>query len=372
MDFGFTLKPDHDIERFIALTRQAEASGFTYGWLFDNHVSFREIKTTLLRVIAGLERPDAGRVLVDGADITNQPPERRPFNMVFQRYALFPHLSVFDNIAFGLTTRNAKKLSTAELRRRVMEMLELVGLSGYEDRWPSQLSGGKQQRVAVGRALLRRPRVLLLDEPMAALDRNVRHQVREELLRIHVDLGTTFLLVTHDQDEALSISSMVALMNRGRIEQLANPETLYRRPATLFAARFVGAGSFLAATVVGRRDGRLDVQVNGIRFAAEDGGARDGEAAAVLLRPEDLALVPADAGRVAGEVETCAFFGSYYELRIGTPLGAIRLRDKRAAAPGTSVGVTWPELAGIAYAADTADVAGLVAGADPAAAPAVT
>jgi ABC-type Fe3+/spermidine/putrescine transport system ATPase subunit len=311
-------------------------------------------KTTLLRVVAGLEQPDAGRVLVDGIDITRQPPERRPFNMVFQRYALFPHLSVYDNIAFGLTTRSSEKLPAPELRRRVIEMLDLVGLAGYETRWPGQLSGGQQQRVAVARALMRRPRVLLLDEPMAALDRNVRHQVREELLRIHADLGTTFLLVTHDQDEALSISSQVALMNLGRIEQLADPETLYRRPATLFAAKFVGAGSFLAASVVGRRDGRPEVRTNGLAFTAEDGGARDGEAAVVLLRPEDLLLVAPGAGRIAGAVETCAFFGSYYELRVQTPLGLIRLRDKRAAAPGDTVGVTWPDIAGIAYPPDAA------------------
>jgi ABC-type Fe3+/spermidine/putrescine transport system ATPase subunit len=309
-------------------------------------------KTTLLRVIAGLEVPDAGQVLVDGVDITRQPPERRPFNMVFQRYALFPHLTVFDNVAFGLTTDRRERLSRAELERQVEGLLTLVGLSGYGKRWPSQLSGGQAQRVAVARALVRRPRVLLLDEPMAALDRNVRHQVREELLRIHSELGTTFLFVTHDQDEALSISEMVGLMNQGRIEQLADPETLYHHPATLFAAKFVGAGSFLPARVTGRRESRAEVEVAGIRFLADDAGVREGEAAQVLLRPEDLALVADGPGRIAGQVQTCAFFGSHYELRVMTPLGLIRLRDKRSAAPGQAVELTWPETAGIAYPDD--------------------
>jgi ABC-type Fe3+/spermidine/putrescine transport system ATPase subunit len=230
-------------------------------------------------------------------------------------------------------------------------MLQLVGLEGNERRWPSQLSGGQAQRVAVARALIRRPRALLLDEPLAALDRNVRHQVREELLRIHAELGTTFLFVTHDQEEALSISGVVGLMNQGRIEQLADPETLYHHPATLFAARFVGAGSFLEATVRGRAAGRAEVDARGIRFSATDAGVAEGAAAAVLLRPEDLALAPAGGGRLAGQVETCAFFGSYYELRLRTEHGLLRVRDKDSAAPGEVVGIDWPAVAGIAYPA---------------------
>jgi len=313
-------------------------------------------KTTLLRVIAGLEAPDAGQVLVDGIDITRQAPERRPFNMVFQRYALFPHLTVFDNVAFGLTTDRRTRPPRTEVARRVGEMLRLVGLEGYERRWPSQLSGGQAQRVAVARALIREPRVLLLDEPMAALDRNVRHQVREELLRIHAELGTTFLFVTHDQDEALSISGVVGLMNQGRIEQLADPETLYHHPATLFAARFVGAGSFLEATVLRRAEGLAEVDARGIRFSAADTGVAEGAAAAVLLRPEDLAVTPAGGGRLAGRVETCAFFGSYYELRLRTEHGLLRVRDKRPAAPGEAVGIDWPEVAGIAYPAGSSTV----------------
>jgi len=314
-------------------------------------------KTTLLRIIAGLENADAGSVLVDGADITGTPPERRPFNMVFQRYALFPHLTVFDNIAFGLTTSRRERPSKAEVTRRVTEMLEMVGLGGYDKRWPSQLSGGQGQRVAVARALIRRPKVLLLDEPLAALDRNVRHQVREELLRIHIELGTTFLFVTHDQDEALSISGIVGLMNNGKLEQLADPETLYHRPATLFAARFIGAGSFLEGTVLGRRDDAVDLDCDGIRFTAANAGAAEGQRVSVLLRPEDLALVAPGAGRLDGSVATCAFFGSYYEVAVQTERGILRLRHRTAASPGANVGVGWGEIAGIAYGAAEAQPA---------------
>jgi spermidine/putrescine transport system ATP-binding protein len=306
-------------------------------------------KTTLLRIVAGLESPDSGQVLVDDVDITMYPPERRPFNMVFQRYALFPHLSIFDNIAFGLTTSHSDRLSRDKIRGRVAEILELVGLVGYERRWPGQLSGGQAQRVALARALVRRPSVLLLDEPLAALDRNVRHQVREELLRIHAELGTTFLFVTHDQDEALSISGLVGLMNDGRLEQVADPQTLYSRPATLFAARFVGAGSFLDALVTGSSGTEAMLSVMGIRFSAANAGIEPGQPAIVLLRPEDLSLVDDGAGRVRGAVETCAFFGSYFELTVRTPIGLVRLRDKQAASPGAGVSIGWPEVAGIAY-----------------------
>jgi ABC-type Fe3+/spermidine/putrescine transport system ATPase subunit len=196
---------------------------------------------------------------------------------------------------------------------------------------------------------MRRPRVLLLDEPMAALDRNVRHQVREELLRIHAELGTTFLLVTHDQDEALSISQVVALMNNGRFEQVADPETLYRSPATLFAARFVGAGSLLDGRALGGRGREVEVDVGGIRFAAADAGVSEGGAVKVLLRPEDLAFVAPGAGRLDGQVLTCAFFGSYYELTVQTPRAVLRVRHRQSAPPGEHVGVDWGQVAGIAY-----------------------
>ena len=308
-------------------------------------------KTTLMRIIAGLERPDEGRIFADGVDITGLPPERRPFNMVFQRYALFPHLSVFDNVAFGLTTDRRSRPPRAEIDRLVAAMLDLVGLGGYEHRFPSQLSGGQQQRVAVARALIRRPSALLLDEPMSALDRNVRHQVREELLHIHAELGTTFVLVTHDQDEALSISRTVGLMNHGRLEQVSDPETMYHRPATLFAARFVGAGSFISGTVQGRGEGTVDVDVAGLRFAATDASGGSSGTVQILLRPEDLTTALPGAGRLDGDVKTSAFFGSYHEVTVLTSVGLLRLRQGRAAVLGDRVGVDWPARAGIAYPA---------------------
>ncbi len=311
-------------------------------------------KTTLLRIIAGLETPDAGAVLIDDADITRLPPERRPFNMVFQRYALFPHLTVHDNVAFGLTINRRERPPKAEVESRVAKMLDLVDLAGYEGRYPAELSGGQAQRVALARALVRQPRVLLLDEPLAALDRNVRHQVREELLRIHVELGTTFMFVTHDQDEALSISSLVALMNAGRFEQVADPETLYHQPATLFAARFVGAGSLLDGIAAAHGpDGTVEVDLQGVRFASTDAGAEPGQPVTVLLRPEELQLVEPGTGRIDGVVVTCTFFGSYFEVKLRSGLGLIRLRERSHHEPGSTVGISWPDDAGIAYAATT-------------------
>jgi ABC-type Fe3+/spermidine/putrescine transport system ATPase subunit len=307
-------------------------------------------KTTLLRILAGLERPDSGQVLVGDRDITATPPERRPFNIVFQRYALFPHLSVRDNVAFGLTTDRRSRPPRDEIVRRAELMLELVGLGGYGERYPSQLSGGQAQRVAVARALVRQPDMLLLDEPLSALDRNVRHALREELLRIHTDTGTTFLLVTHDQDEALSMSQHVALMNHGRIEQVADPETLYRQPATRFAARFIGAGTFLSARVVEPLGEEVLIEGISFRFRAHNSGVTGG-AAEVLLRPEDLEVVAPDRGRVAGPVRTCAFFGSHYELTVEVGDQVFRARCPVPVAPGGVVGLSWPEPAGIAYPA---------------------
>ena len=306
-------------------------------------------KTTVLRILAGLETLDKGQIVLDDRDITRAAPEKRPFNTVFQRYALFPHLNVHDNIAFGLTTSRRRRPSAHEIELRVQQMLELVGLSAFGDRLPSQLSGGQAQRVAVARALIRRPDVLLLDEPLSALDRNVRHALREELLHIHRELGTTFLLVTHDQDEALSLSQSIALMNHGKVEQVADPQTLYHRPATAFAARFIGAGTFVEAHVLARRSGQVQVEVAGHCFAAIDCGVGDALTASVLLRPEDLEIGSPDGGAICGRVETCAFFGSEFQLTVETSVGLVRARTPNPVAPGTPIGISWPASAGLAY-----------------------
>jgi spermidine/putrescine ABC transporter ATP-binding subunit len=245
-------------------------------------------KTTLLRIIAGLEHPTSGRVKIDGRDVTKVPPERRPLNMVFQGYALFPHLSVFDNIAFGLRLQRMPKTT---VRERVREMLELVRLSEHGERRPDQLSGGQQQRVALARALAADPAVLLLDEPLSALDRRVRQSMQEELRAIQLAVGTTFIAVTHDQEEAMAMSTRIVLMENGRIEQVAGPEELYRRPRSTFAARFVGDANVLDGAIVDDA-GQSVFQGDGLRIPLE--GRRDLVAggARVMIRPEALMLWP--------------------------------------------------------------------------------
>src|SRR5438034_1805160 len=208
-------------------------------------------KTTSLRMIAGFEQPDAGRILLQGDDVTRVPPNRRPVNMVFQQYALFPHMSVYDNVAFGL---KVKRVDRREHAGRIKEMLRVVELEGFEKRRPRQLSGGQQQRVALARALVNSPAALLLDEPLGALDVKLRKQMQLELKRIQHELGTTFVYVTHDQDEALAMSDRIAVMNRGRVEQIGAPREIYERPATAFVADFIGslnALDFTADELVG-------------------------------------------------------------------------------------------------------------------------
>jgi ABC-type Fe3+/spermidine/putrescine transport system ATPase subunit len=261
---------------------------------------------------------------------------------------LFPHMTVAENVEFGLTTPQRRdRAPDRERAGRVAEALRLVALEELGPRYPSELSGGQAQRVAVARALVNQPKVLLLDEPLSALDRNVRFALREELLRIHQDLGTTFVFVTHDQDEALSISQLVGVINGGMLEQVASPETIYRSPATLFTARFIGAGSFLPAEVLASGNGRADVEIGGRRFSAVDAGVARGARAQVLLRPEEIEASPD--GGLPGVVETCSFFGSFFEVRMQTAIGPCRLRLREAHAPRETLSIRWPDRAGIAY-----------------------
>ncbi len=295
-------------------------------------------KTTLLRIIAGLEQPDAGAVLVDGHGHHRDAARAAPVQHGLPALRPVPPPAVFDNMAFGLTTDRQREAlrrprSAAGPARCSSSSVSAASRSAGR----SQLSGGQAQRVAVARALIRRPRVLLLDEPLAALDRNVRHQVREELLRIHAELGTTFLLVTHDQDEALSISGHGGPHEQRPLEQVADPETLYHRPATLFAARFIGAGSFMAGMAIG---GGTMPWTSTARASASrppnrgpEGG--EGERAAAPRGPR--AGAPG-AGRLDGAVDTCAFFGSYYEVAAQTERGLLRLRHRSSARPGATWG----------------------------------
>ncbi|MFD7323513.1 ABC transporter ATP-binding protein [Streptomyces sp. NPDC059875] len=288
-------------------------------------------KTTALRVLAGFERPDAGQVLLDGEDIVPVPADRRDTAMVFQSYSLFPHLTAADNVAFGLRMR---KVRAAERRARAAELLELVGLAGHGDRYPHQLSGGQQQRVALARALALRPRLLLLDEPLSALDARVRVTLREEIRRLQLELGITTVFVTHDQEEALSMADRVAVMNGGRLEQCASPTELYERPATDFVAEFIGTMNRMP----GQADADGSVDVLGVRLPVE-GPAGSGPVT-VLVRPEALEI---EEGGTA-HVTATAFHGPTTRVRIALPDGTdvkadVPTHAAAALTPGTAVTV---------------------------------
>jgi spermidine/putrescine transport system ATP-binding protein len=275
-------------------------------------------KTTTLRMVAGFEEPSEGKVLLDGDDVTALPPFKRPTNTVFQSYALFPHLSVERNVAFGL---ERKRISKEETRRRVAEELERVGLAAEAKRKPRQLSGGQQQRVALARALVNRPAVLLLDEPLGALDLKLRKQLQVELKRIQREVGITFVYVTHDQEEALTMSDRIAVMNHGVIEQIADPETVYERPATTFVAGFIGVSNLMPGEVVSIDTGRAELRLDAgptVR-TAETGGASVGERVHAVVRPEKLQLestaTPSN-GRpsVDGQVESSIYLGTATQM----------------------------------------------------------
>ena len=284
-------------------------------------------KTTTLRMIAGFEEPTEGRVLLDGNDVTGLPAFKRPTNTVFQSYALFPHLSVERNVAFGL---QRQKVAKDEVRRRVAEELERVGLSREAARRPRQLSGGQQQRVALARALVNRPAVLLLDEPLGALDLKLRKQLQVELKGIQRDVGITFVYVTHDQEEALTMSDRIAVMNRGVIEQIEGPEEVYERPRTTFVAGFIGVSNLMPGEVVSANGEQAELRLDsGVTVNTDSRGASAGERAHAVVRPEKLELRPledpADPGRpaVEGTVESSLYLGTatQFVVRLGDSTG---------------------------------------------------
>ncbi|MEE1821716.1 ABC transporter ATP-binding protein [Streptomyces sp. BE20] len=294
-------------------------------------------KTTALRILAGFEQHDSGQVLVDGEDITAIPAHKRDAGMVFQSYSLFPHLTAADNVAFGLRMRGAGK---AERLNRAKELLELVGLPQHADRYPHQLSGGQQQRIALARALALQPRVLLLDEPLSALDAKVRLSLREEIRRLQQELGITTLFVTHDQEEALSMADRVAVLRAGRLEQCAAPAELYARPATAFVAEFVGTMSRIPCVRAG--DG---VEVLGRRHAVDGELPADGSLD-VLVRPENVALAPAADG--PAQVVSASFLGAVTRLTVrlgdGTEVKADLPTETATALPvGSHAALTLPE-----------------------------
>ena len=282
-------------------------------------------KTTLLRMAAGFEKPDDGRVLLDGRDITDLPPELRPVNTVFQNYALFPHLTIRENIAFGL---KIKKLSKEQIKSEVDRMLDLVDLNDHADKMPAKLSGGQKQRVGIARALANKPRVLLLDEPLAALDLKLRQRLLVELDAIHDEVGITFLYVTHDQGEAMSISDTIAVMNQGRIEQIGKPAEIYETPRTSFVAAFIGDTNFLEGKVtesINERFSRADIPGLGPVMIDNDKPVRPGDRIHLSLRPEKLVVTrekPVESewdNALPGKVEDVIYFGSHtrYWVRCG-------------------------------------------------------
>ena len=273
-------------------------------------------KTTTLRIIGGFQTPTSGDILFDGVRINDVPPHKRTINTVFQKYALFPHLNVYENIAFGLRIPKAGpdgkkvKISEEEIDQRVMEMLEVVNLRGFEKRHISQLSGGQQQRVAIARALVNKPKVLLLDEPLGALDLKLRKDMQNELKRIQQAMEITFIYVTHDQEEALSMSDTIVVMDKGRIQQIGTPEDIYNEPKNAFVADFIGESNIIDGIM--RSDGV--VEIFNRKFQCLDKGFEKDEAVDVVIRPEDVDIVPEDQGQLKGTVTNVTFKGMQYDI----------------------------------------------------------
>ena len=291
-------------------------------------------KTTLLRMIAGFLKPDSGVIMMEGNDISEVPPHRRPLNTVFQRYALFPHLNVYDNIAFGL---KLNKVPTAEIETRVRKALKMVSMTDYEDRDVNSLSGGQQQRVAIARAIVNRPKVLLLDEPLAALDLKMRKDMQMELKQMHQELGITFIYVTHDQEEALTLSDTVVVMSDGKIQQIGTPIDIYNEPVNSFVADFIGESNILNGTMIHDRE----VEFIGHTFECVDEGFGDNAPVDVVIRPEDIYIIAnAENAKFTGVVKSCIFKGVHYEMFVETDKGyELMLQDYNAFEVESTVGM---------------------------------
>ena len=290
-------------------------------------------KTTTLRIIGGFEQPDSGDVLFEGRRLNDVPPYRREINTVFQRYALFPHLNVAENIAFGL---HIKKMNPAEIKLKTREMLSLVGLSGFEARDVTSLSGGQQQRVAIARALVCEPRVLLLDEPLGALDLKLRKDMQIELKRIQQRTGITFIYVTHDQEEALPMSARIVVMNHGVIQQVGSPTDIYNEPENAFVADFIGESNIIDGVMLEDRK----VEFCDREFECVDSGFGHNTPVDVVIRPEDLRLVYAGDGLLQGVVESIVFKGVHYEMMVRTEHFTFTVHSTMAEPVGKTVGLT--------------------------------
>lgn len=290
-------------------------------------------KTTLLRIIGGFEEPSNGQLIFDGKDISKVPPYKREVNTVFQKYALFPFLKVADNIAFGL---NLKKMDKDVIEKKVSRMLELVGLKGFEKRDVTLLSGGQQQRVAIARALVNEPKVLLLDEPLGALDAKLRKDMQTELKKIQKEVGITFIFVTHDQEEALSMSDTIVVLNDGVIQQIGTPMDIYNEPQNRFVAEFIGESNIIEGNMI------KDCLVNfdGIDWECVDKGFKDNEDIEVVLRPEDMDVVEPEAGKVSGIIISKVFMGVHYEYLVETKNRNYKVHTTENYEIGKKVGLT--------------------------------
>ena len=289
-------------------------------------------KTTLLRLIGGFETPDEGDVLFLGQKINNVPPYKRSVNTVFQKYALFPHLNVFENVAFPL---REKKVPKEEIEAKVMEMLALVALKGFEHRSVTRLSGGQQQRVAIARSLVNQPRVLLLDEPLGALDLKLRKEMQLELKRLQREMNITFVYVTHDQEEALTMSDTVVVMNKGNIQQIGSPQDIYNEPRNAFVAKFIGDSNI----VDGIMEKDFLVSFGGQEFACVDRGFKPREPVQVVIRPEDVDIVPPSAGKLTGLVREVIFKGVHFEMHVDVEGKEWLIHSTQASQPGELIGM---------------------------------
>ena len=288
-------------------------------------------KTTTLRMIAGFDVPTSGEILLNGESIVGLPPYKRPINTVFQRYALFPHMNIYNNIAFGL---RQKKTPEEEIRRKVRKVLALVDLEGFEERSVSTLSGGQQQRIAIARALVNEPEILLLDEPLGALDLKMRKEMQIELKAMHDKLGITFIYVTHDQEEALTMSDKIVVMNEGKTQQIGTPEDIYNEPATAFVADFIGESNIFSGIMTGK----LKARFCGGEFACVD-DYPEGTHITAVVRPEDVEIVPAGTGTIDGVVDTVIFKGMHYEITVLSGKNEMVIQTVHSAKPGDRVGM---------------------------------
>ena len=289
-------------------------------------------KTTTLRILGGFETPDTGKVIFEGTDITKLPPNKRPLNTVFQKYALFTHMTIAENIAFGLKIKNKSK---SYINDKIKYALKLVNLDGYENRMPDSLSGGQQQRIAIARAIVNEPKLLLLDEPLGALDLKLRQDMQYELIRLKNELGITFIYVTHDQEEALTMSDTIVVMNKGYIQQIGTPEKIYNEPENAFVADFIGDSNILPGIMI---EDKL-VEILGAKFACVDEGFGNNTPVDVVIRPEDVELVPEGKGTIQGVVSHVIFKGVHYEMEVMANGFEWLVQSTKCFQVGTKVGI---------------------------------